>query len=205
MFRYLLIGFSQVMFLISIHGENASPANDWISSPGQWKELYAGDAILLESSDPPHAKGSRYAATAAILIEASVEEVWNVINDQERAPGYLKSLLSSKSLEDHDTYSLLEQEVKVGFHKVKYVVRHMPEPQTSIHFQRVSGDLKEMAGFWRFISVKGSADTRTLLIYQLSLTPDFPVPPFLVKKSLTENLPDTLHAVNDEVLRLRNS
>lgn len=201
--RFLLLNVLVLSSFTMLRGEEASYPQDWIKTPEQWTYLHAGEVILLESSGKAGAKDSNHAAMAAILIDASLEDVWSVVNDQDKAPGYIKTLISSKLVEDHETYSLLEQQVKVGFHKVTYIVKHMPEPQNAIHFQRESGDLKDMGGFWRFIPVVDEEETKTLLIYRLSLKPDFPIPPFLIKKSLTENLPDTLKSVKGEVLRLQ--
>lgn len=203
MLRHCLIGLSCLALFVSLFGEEPASADDWISTTDQWSQLNAGSVLLLESSLQSGEKEANHAATAAILIDAPVEDVWAVLSDQDKAPDYMKTLLSSKLVEQNDSYSLLEQQVKVGFHKVKYIVKHMPEPPVAIRFERESGDLKEMGGFWRFFPVGEQPNTKTLLVYRLSLKPDFPIPPFIIKKSLTDNLPDTLNSVKSEVLRLQ--
>lgn len=182
-------------------GESANP-HDWIKTEAQWTALKAGEVIVLEATNQSGEKNADHAAMAAILVDAPVDQVWDVVNDQDKAPDYIKTLLSSKRLEEHEGYSLLQQQVKVGFHKVKYIVKHMPSPPSVIHFARQSGDLKSMSGFWRFLPLGDEPEAGTLLIYRLSLEPDFPVPAFLIRKSLSENLPDTLLSVKNEVIRL---
>ncbi|MDF2375962.1 MAG: SRPBCC family protein [Verrucomicrobiales bacterium] len=192
-----------LVFLSAAMSDETSKPDHWIKTPAQWALLEAGDVIILESTGESETKGSNHAATAAILIDSPVIPVWDVVNDQEKAPNYMKTLRSSKLLEEHEGYSLIQQQVKIGFHKVNYVVKHVPTPPSVIHFSRERGDMKEMNGFWRFIEVGGGEESKTLLIYRLSLKPDFPVPAFLIRKSLSDNLPDTLTSVRDEVLRIR--
>ncbi len=199
----LFVGLFFLALTTLLSAEEQPSVEDWISTAQQWSQLGAGSVILLESSGGSDSKEANHAGMAAILIDAPVENVWNVVNDQDKAPGYIKTLLSSELVEKCDTYSLIEQEVKVGFHKVKYVVKHVPEQPIAIHFKRDSGDLKEMGGYWRFFPIGEGEETKTLLIYRLSLKPDFPIPPFLIKKSLSDNLPDTLYSVKGEVLRLQ--
>ena len=204
MFRTpLLVSLVSLIFLSAAYPDESSTPDFWIKSPDQWASLKAGEVVIIESPDKSDSKDSDHAAMAAILIDSPVIPVWDIVNDQDKAPHYLKTLLSSELLEQHEGYSLIEQQVKVGFHKVKYVVKHMPTPPSVINFSRESGDLKEMAGFWRFIEVGEESEAKTLLIYRLSLKPDFPVPQFLIRKSLSENLPDTLISVRNEVLRAR--
>lgn len=203
--RFLL--FTSLLALSSLRADASDESRnpvDWIKTKAQWTALEAGEVIVLESTGQSDRADADHAAMAAILVAAPVEQVWDVVNDQDKAPDYIKTLLSSKLLEDHGSYSLLQQQVKVGFHKVKYIVKHMPSPPSVIHFARESGDLKAMDGFWRFLPVGEGPDAGTLLIYRLCLKPDFPVPAFLIRKSLSENLPDTLISVKNEVLRIQS-
>ncbi|MEM6278236.1 MAG: SRPBCC family protein [Verrucomicrobiota bacterium] len=204
-----MVPYRRLSFLLSIFALSLAPAEEtetdplenWIEIPDQWEALHRGDVVILDASAPGEEEKSDHSAMAAVLIEAPVLNVWAVLNDHNRSPDYIKTLLSSSLMEEKEDHALLEQKVKVGFHKVSYVVKHTPEPHSIIHFERVSGDMKSMDGFWRFFPVEGEESPSTLLIYRLSLKPDFPVPGFLIRKSLSDNLPDTLRSVRAEVYR----
>ncbi|MDF1658362.1 MAG: SRPBCC family protein [Verrucomicrobiales bacterium] len=190
-----------LLFLSSAFPNDISSPEYWIKTHAHWTSLEEGEVVLLESPDESKPVKTDHAAIAAILIDSPVAQVWDIVNDQDKAPDYMKTLLSSELLEEHEGYSLIQQQVKVGFHQVEYVVRHMPTPTSVIEFERQSGDLKSMNGFWRFIEVGKEGSMQTLLIYRLSLQPDFPIPPFLIRKSLSDNLPDTLISIRDELIR----
>ncbi len=193
--------FFQICAAHATDQEPESTVDFWVKTAEQQTALKAGQVIILESIDNSEGGTPDHATTAAVLINAPLSAVWDVVSDQNEAPNYIKTLLSSKVVKEESDYSLIQQRVKVGFHKIDYMVKHIPAPPSIIRFERVSGDLKSMDGFWRFIPISGEAGEGTLLIYKLSLQPDFPVPAFLIRKSLTDNLPDTLISVRDQVIR----
>ncbi|MEM1441247.1 MAG: SRPBCC family protein [Verrucomicrobiota bacterium] len=201
--RHLTFAASVLLAILSAHAEevDVDSVENWIKTQEQWDALQKGEVVILNAQAPGESGDSDHSAMAAILIKAPVLSVWEVLNDHDRSPDYIKSLLSSDLKEENEDHSLLQQKVKVGFHKVSYVVKHIPEPHSVIHFERVSGDMKAMDGFWRFFPVGDEESTATVLIYRLSLKPDFPVPAFLIRKSLSDNLPDTLTSVRTEVYR----
>ncbi|MEM7602566.1 MAG: SRPBCC family protein [Verrucomicrobiota bacterium] len=162
------------------NSEEALSPDYWITSAEQWGHLEAGEVVLLDASKESGGSGEGHAATAAILIHSPIEPVWNVVNDHDKAPEFIKSLIASKTIEKDTGYSILQQQVKVGFYRVNYMAELRLKPPDLIEFDQVSGDLKSMDGFWRFISVESETGSKTLLIYRLSLKPDFPVPPFLI-------------------------
>ncbi|NNE92693.1 MAG: hypothetical protein HKN23_13685 [Verrucomicrobiales bacterium] len=183
----------------STQGNANDKVADWISTEAQWKHLTDGKVILLEKTEGKNGEKSSHGATAAIMVPAPVKEVWGVIDDKESAPDYIDSLVSAKVIEQTSKHSLIEQKVKVGFNKVKYVVKHVPEAPHSVNFSLHSGDVKDIRGFWKFIPVNDGKNT--LLIYSLSLKPGFPVPGFVIRDSLEESLPEALVAVKGEVAR----
>ncbi|MCB1062316.1 MAG: SRPBCC family protein [Verrucomicrobiae bacterium] len=169
-----------------------------------WKELNDGKVVVLPlglpllSSEPGDDEDDFHAACAAIIIEAPVKAVWDVIADKEAAPDYIESLQSAKILEEHPDYVLIEQVMKLGpLPKVTYVVKHMPLPPHEVKFERHSGDLESIKGFWKFMPIGDGS--KCLVIYRLSLKPGFFVPNFVIKRSLKKSLPEALEAVRDQV------
>jgi len=185
--------------LVPLSAAEDKSAEDWVSTPEQWKKLSKGEVLLLVSQTD--GKGAGHSATAAILVDAPRGKVWDVVYDSDAAAGFQDSLVSSQIVEETESYALVEQVVKVGFHKAKYVVRQKPDRPDAIVFERESGDMKEIDGFWRFFTVVTGDEEKTLAVYRLSLKPDIPLPGFLVRKSIATNIPDTLYSVRDEVIR----
>lgn len=180
-----------------------STPSDWIKTDRQWEELRAGKVVLLSSdSGDPGGRG-HYSARAALIVNASCREVWAVVDDGDNASRFQESLVSSRIIEKSDSHALLKQVAKVGFHKVEYLVRQNYFPPQLIQFELDKGDLKEMGGFWRFLPLEEGK--RTLIVYELSIEPRIPIPGFILRKSISKNLPDTLTAVRNEALRRAES
>ncbi len=182
--------------------EKSAPS-EWITTDQQWAALRQGEVVLLDSNAGGKERG--HSATAAILVGAPPKEVWDVVFDGNTAADFQASLVTSTIVERSAEFTLVEQVVKVGLHKVKYVVRQAPAPPSLIDFSLESGELEKMDGFWRFLSVGDPADQKTLLVYRLSLEPLIPIPRFMIRKSITNNLPDTLRSVRDETIRRSTS
>lgn len=167
---------------------------DYVTKESDWKKLRAGEVIILTSSK----KREEHGATSAILVDAPPKAVWAVIADKEGAPDYIDSLESAKVTKETKDHILIEQVMKLGpLPRVTYVVKHIPKPPHTVLFERDSGDLKEIDGFWKFLPV--DQGKKCLLIYHLELKPGFLVPGFVIKRSLKKSLPDALRAVRDQV------
>ncbi len=175
-------------------------ATDYIATGEEWKQLRKGEVILLEISaailKAENAKQDQHAAAAAILVDAPPSAVWAVIADKEAAPEYIESLESATIIEHSAEYQLIEQVMKLGpLPKVTYVVKHTPLPPHTVRFERHSGDLKSITGFWKMLPVDGGS--KCLVVYRLGLKPGFLVPNFVIRNALKKSLPDALRAVRD--------
>lgn len=192
--------------LLALHSGFAlgEEAADYITSESDWKKLRDGEVILVEISakilKSERAKEDQHAAAAAILVEAPPTAVWKVIADKEAAPEYIESLESATIIEDNAEYQLIEQVMKLGpLPRVTYVVKHTPLPPHTVQFERHSGDLKSISGFWKMLPVDGGK--KCLVVYRLALKPGFLVPNFVMRNALKKSLPDALRAVRDRALQ----
>ncbi|MEM7699212.1 MAG: SRPBCC family protein [Verrucomicrobiota bacterium] len=200
LFRFFLIGIACLASHSLIAEELPSTVEAWISTSAQRKSLASGEAVMIASDKsigPTTEKAQP--STAAIVIPASAKEIWDVLQDEESAADYLDTLIDVKVLEKTGDHSIISQKVKVGVHEVDYIVKSIPSPPDSIVFSLHSGDLQEMAGFWKLIPLGGEEET--LLIYRIALKPNFPVPRIMIKNSLSKTLPETLRSLRGEVLR----
>jgi uncharacterized membrane protein len=171
----------------------------------KWKALQGGEAILLCDEKDAIKRGTKY-ALAAIIIESPVKPVWNVVCDKEAAVAYMKNLKSAKVLEqgreDGLKFQVVEQEVKPSLFPVTYTysLKHVMQPYSKINFRRVSGEMKEVEGSWRFLPLEGG--TKMMLVYELQVTPGKLIPGFVMRSSLRKGLPEALTSVRDRVIVL---
>ena len=171
-----------------------------IASESVWSNLEEGKVEILHSETPP-SKGDDRHVIAAILIDHPVKAVWDVIEDKESASEYIKDLKSATIIEDQGDYQLVEQKLKIGpLPTFTYVIKHEATPPHRVDFNRVSGDLKNVEGYWEFHPL--DRGTKTLLIYSLEIAPGIPVPPFIIKNSMKKSLPEALRAVKARVENL---
>lgn len=171
----------------------AGSASGWDAE--QQAELADGQVVVetlaLKRGEPARVK-------AAIQIPADPETVWSVMVDCAAAPEYVPNMKSCKVLEKHDNYELIEHRVKISFllPGVTYVFRADYRPHAEIEFNRVSGGLRHLSGTWK-LTTAGPGVTQ--VDYVVSLRPGFPVPRWLVRRSLKKDLPNVLRALRARV------
>lgn len=135
---------------------------------------------------------------AAVEVEAAPGEVWRVMVDCPRAPEFVPGLRGCRVLESDGDTALVEHRAKpfALLPEMTYVFRERRDPLRIVHFERVSGSLKEMAGRWDLQPLEPG---RTLVWYTVTLDPGFLVPDWLVRRSLRKKLPELLGALRRRV------
>lgn len=141
--------------------------------------------------------------TAELDIAAPPERVWSVMLDCERAPKFLTALRSCKVLE-----TSADGLTDIREHRSKWlallpetvsVFRSIYTPAREIRFERVSGDFRVLKGHWLLQPLIGGRATR--LSYEAHVGVNVPVPGFLVRSALEQDVPQFLSAFRDEVER----
>jgi len=173
----------------------ADPA-DFSDSQSQ-RRLAAGEvAVHASVSDNRH--GGQ--VSAAVMIHARPETVWDVMRDCEQAPSYIPGLRRCHRLSGaaDGSWEIIEHEVKYSWlmPAVRSVLRLDYRPW-QIDFRRVSGDLKAEQGMWLVQRLPDSS--ATIVEYELYVEPGFWVPPALVRASLRRELPAALEALRRRV------
>ena len=84
----------------------------------------------------------------------------------------------------------LRQSVDKGWAvpRVDYVITVRRVPFSRVDFSLVEGDLRVMEGGWRFVE---SGDA-LLVTHEIRVQPAFPVPRWLLRRTLRKDLPDML-------------
>lgn len=163
---------------------------DWIVQ----EELQAG-RILVDFGDDQRYSGH---IRAAVLIEATVERVWAILVDCEKAPEYVPNVLSCELIEtlEQQNAQIFRQRVKPRWYLpgFEHEFRADYQPYTRIDVNRVSGPLGKLEGTWRILP---RARGGLILIYSLDFEPGLPVPRLIVGRILGHDLPVILAAVRD--------
>jgi coenzyme Q-binding protein COQ10 len=175
-------------------------------SPADRERLERGEVVVADGpalgvgGGGGGGKGAGASVEAAVLVEAPVERVWEVMVDCARAPEFVPGLRECKVLESAPDHELIRHRVKTSglLPEVTYTFRADYRRLERIDFQRTGGDLRELAGRWT-LSPEGP---RTLVRYAVHLDPGFLVPQWLVRRSLRHDLPELLRALRKRVAQL---
>jgi uncharacterized protein YndB with AHSA1/START domain len=101
-------------------------------------------------------------------INAPLEEVWELVEDVERAPDWQGGLKDIEALE-HDAEgraTLVESETDAKVRSVKSIVRFSYEPPTRLSWTQEKGELKSAVGSW---VLEDLGDGRTRATYDLEV------------------------------------
>jgi uncharacterized membrane protein len=134
---------------------------------------------------------------ASIDIAAPPAAVWGVITDCARQPQIVPNLESCRIVK-HDPagrWDIREHIINWAalLPKLRTVVRTSYELGHRMLFKRVDGDMRISEGEWRVEPMANAKTTR--LYYNALVAPNFPVPEFLVERTVHADLPNLLHAI----------
>lgn len=166
-------------------------ASDWSDS------LRAGDIPIEARTDAP---GHRGMVKAAVDIPAPVAVVWRTILDCERAarmtPGVKACRVISRAPDGRS--ELREHLVKWGFFlpAVRSTSRVDLDPNRTIRFTCVGGDIRACEGTWTLQPLNGGTATR--VTYELWASPPFALPLPLLGGLMRRDVPDALRALRRE-------
>jgi ribosome-associated toxin RatA of RatAB toxin-antitoxin module len=74
--------------------------------------------------------------------------------------------------------------------RIDYTIEVRRQPLTRVDFKLVEGDLKAMEGGWRFVPANDG--TGIVVTHEIRVQPSFPVPRWLVRRSMRNDIPDML-------------
>jgi carbon monoxide dehydrogenase subunit G len=135
--------------------------------------------------------------SASIDIAAPPTVVWSVITDCARASNIIPNLESCRIIQ-HDPagrWDIREHVIKWALllPKLHTLVRTSYENGHRMLFKRVGGDMRISEGEWRIEPIGNAHATR--LYYDALVAPSFPVPEFLVERTVHADLPNLLQAI----------
>lgn len=177
-----------------------APAADPVLTVEQEAVLARGNAIIDVKAGPYSGSAS---ISAIIDVPAAPAAVWTTMLDCARALKYVRGLIECRVLERS-----LGTEWDVREHRVSWNAM-LPEVRSrfrstyvlhkSIEFNRVDGDLDFLQGLWLLEPRRDGRTTR--LRYAAVVGKKTIVPDLLMRAAIEHDLPRTLSALRDEVLR----
>lgn len=138
---------------------------------------------------------------AKILIDAPPDQVWPIMTNpfefQEKISPRMKQV---KVVTDRADLSVLKVTVNVGFFlpSLTYSVESRYEPNERIDFKRVGGVVKDFKGYWAIIPIADGSKTE--IVYSMYVDPGIPVPQWIVRAGVRDELPKTLLAMRERVM-----
>jgi hypothetical protein len=148
--------------------------------------LRAGEWIL--DKDVEDANGA--AESIMLFFHAPVERIWGIIISCDYAKSWVEGLEYCEVLEDRGDYALTRQIADKGWTtpRIDYTFETFRIPFHSMRFKLISGNLKTLQGSWEFSELPDGV----VLRHTITLQPNFPVPRWLVRRTLTRDLPDMM-------------
>jgi ribosome-associated toxin RatA of RatAB toxin-antitoxin module len=126
--------------------------------------------------------------TKQVLVDATVEQLYDVIVDYERYPEFVPGIRRCR-IRDGGGERHVEYELDLGIRRIKYVLRHEEQRPRRVSWSLVSGDmLKVSNGSWE-LSADGG---KTRAVYSVEI--QIARPP-LVPQALVDRVSDELTRV----------
>jgi len=124
-----------------------------------------GELVTIEEDS----SGNLQNVTAGIIIDAPVNEVWQIVTDYNRYHEFLPQTKRVRILKQSGDTAEVEYNLKLAVSVVgigiDYILRHTHQKPDRIHFELVSGDLAEVRGGWELIPTAGGE--KTLAFYSV--------------------------------------
>jgi uncharacterized membrane protein len=124
-----------------------------------------------------------YAGTSTIDVDASVEELFDIVTDLDAFPEWLTDVQEVEVLGRDKaglpTASRMVVDVKIR--QVEYVLEYDYDAPNRVSWTtRPGGDVKSIVGSYTFaVNDEGG----TTVVYELAMDPGFPVPGFMLKRA----------------------
>jgi ribosome-associated toxin RatA of RatAB toxin-antitoxin module len=176
------------------------PAGAMSLDADELKRLNAGEAIVhVSADDSGEADGL---IEAAIVVAAPPSRIYDVMLDCTRAVKFLPALTGCRvlnaspdgltDLREHRSKWISILPETVSIFRSQYVKNR------EIRFEKAGGDLKFLKGSWMLEPLKGG--TATKLNYRVRVGVSGPVPGFMVRGALEQDVPKFLQALRREAM-----
>lgn len=130
---------------------------------------------------------------ATLEVAAPPAVVWRNLTDPDAIARIMVSVKSVRILQSDPAghWQVREQVTKGGLApSLRVVTRAEFQPNASLRFHRIDGDIKQLDGEWKLAPLDGGA--RTALTYDSRMTPPAGAPAFIVRAALRKDTTESL-------------
>lgn len=160
-----------------------------------------GEGLLQISAEK--LPGRQRRIMASISIPCPVEQVWQVLTDYNNLSNFIPNLTVSRTLENSESRTLLEQVGSQCFLNIQFcarVVLDMVEQfPNRIGFSMIEGDFKSFEGAWQ-LEQASSSGSITRLTYEVIVCPPRAIPALLIERHLCHDLNHNLQAIRKQAI-----
>ena len=192
---------SALLVLVLLEPAAAAAQSTWVTDPGIQQRLAAGEVVVATSAiDPAHPRGR---VRAAVRIPAPPEAIWRIVTDCREALSFVPGLRHCRLVDGaaDGSWEDVEHEMRYSWllPTVRYIFRADYDRPHRIDFHRISGDLKEEEGTWRFTPTADGADT--VVEYEVYVDPGFWIPQALIAHTVRRDTRAVLTGLREAVER----
>lgn len=156
-------------------------------------ELEAGEVII---------QGREGQYTGRVIVEGTIETVWQVLTDYENFDRFLPNVAASELIEVDGNRSVFEQvnRVRILFFSRESRVRVAATGNypRRIDFELVEGDLRALNGTWQVEEIPLQSN-QFLITHRVNVVPEPSSNPGLFYNVYEDTLEDTLAAIQQEI------
>ncbi|MGH8752052.1 MAG: SRPBCC family protein [Burkholderiales bacterium] len=138
---------------------------------------------------------------ASLNVPVSVKVAWQVLTDYNHLADFIEDMRLSRVVSAAGEPLKVEQKGEGGLlvfrFPVEVVLAIEEQPQQTIRFQSVSGNVRNLSGEWRITPQAGSVN----LSYSTRCTPDFWVPPLIGAYLMKNDVRNKMNNVAREMQR----
>ncbi len=184
----LLAALGATLGNVAVASEPMAPA--WPAPPpviepteAEWDRLRAGE-IVLRARRTDEAGGG---GLALALFEIDVETLWNLVGDCDANRRFVQGLRDCEVFDETRTTARTRQALKpfTFLPTLAYEFETVRRPHEWIRIRLVDGDLKSLAGSWRFAPMEGGW---LLVSHDIHVRPAMPVPRWLARRTVQSDL-----------------
>jgi len=124
------------------------------------------------------------------LLEYPAEYIYDLVNDIEAYPEFLKDCKSARIIEHEDDFMVAELILKKAGLELAFTTRNTLEAGEKISLSLVEGPFKNFSGYWEFTSLGADAS-------RVSITLDFEIKNSLASRLLGKLLESVVNELID--------
>lgn len=151
---------------------------------------------ITESGD--EVRDGKLFFVSKLLVKAKAERVWQVLTDYTHASHIFPVLQQCEILEDHGPTKIAKHVIAPSGLPCtyEYVLRIHETAPLAMEWHRISGDFKEVDGYWKLEPVE--AGRSTMVTYASHVTGGVLEPQFLIRRQFHIDAPMSLLALKNK-------